>query len=92
MTGIITFWNHLRGYGFIATTTGDSFFFHVTHFDKNSTPTLGALVEFKVAPPIKLGKQPQAVSVRYVRRDAPDVLAGTVPDSATDALAVPSGN
>jgi cold shock CspA family protein len=69
LRGIITYMNYTRGYAFITTKEGQSYFMHVSHFDKNSQPVLEGKVEFSVAPPISVGKKPMAVSVRYVSAD-----------------------
>jgi cold shock CspA family protein len=65
-TGTITYLNGPRGFGFITTTEGERFFFHIiTHFEKGSQPVLEGKVQFEVAPPIAVGKKPMAVKVRY---------------------------
>jgi cold shock CspA family protein len=84
MTGQITYWNNKRGFGFITNSDGSSIFFHTCNFEKGQQPVLGAIVSYKIAPPLSLGKKPQAVHVRFVEgQDALDLLAGTAP--ATDA-------
>jgi len=70
MTGVITYFNSPRSFGFITTIEGESYFFHVSNFEKGSQPILEGKVEFQVAPPIAVGKKPMAVAVRYRRASA----------------------
>ena len=70
MQGTITFYNNQRGFGFITVPDGRQYFFHVSHFTKGESPVLEGLVEFEIAPPVAVGKKPQAVRVRY--RTPPD--------------------
>lgn len=75
MIGKITYWNNLRGYGFIAHSTTDpdtgatfqtQYFFHMSNFEKNQAPVLDALVSFNLGQPMsKLNKRVQAVNVRF---------------------------
>jgi cold shock CspA family protein len=76
MTGVITYFNSPRSFGFITTTEGESYFFHVSNFEKGSQPILEGKVEFQVAPPIAVGKKSQAVSVRYTRASATTLSIG----------------
>jgi len=89
MTGQITYWNHKRGFGFITNNDGSSIFFHTTNFEKGQQPVLGAIVSYKIAPPLALGKKHQAVHVQFV--EGQDVLRLLSTAPATEATAVPSG-
>lgn len=85
--GTITFFHSLRGFGFITTTEGHSYFFHISNFEKGTQPVLEGQVEFHIAPPVAVGKRPQAVLVHYPRKktvDALDVLAGTAPTTTRE--------
>ena len=77
MQGTITFYNDARGFGFIQMPNGQSIFFHVSNWTDKSRPVLAALVEFQVAPPLAVGKKPQAVAVKYANADAFEVLANS---------------
>ncbi len=65
MQGTITFFRADKGFGFITTKEGQSYFFHVSRFTKGSQPVLEGRVEFEVAPPLSVGKKPMAINVRY---------------------------
>ena len=65
MQGTITFFRGDRGFGFITTKEGKSYFFHVSKFAKDSQPVLEGVVTFDVASPIAVGKKPMAINVRY---------------------------
>jgi cold shock CspA family protein len=69
-TGTITYFNSPRSFGFITTTEGQRYFFHISNFEKGSQPVLEGKVQFEIAPPIAVGKKPMAVSVRYRREEA----------------------
>jgi cold shock CspA family protein len=86
MKGTITFFHSMKGFGFVTTTEGQSYFFHISNFEKGSQPVLEGQVEFQVAPPLCVGKRPQAVSVRYRRPEpeAIDVLAGNSTTASTE--------
>lgn len=79
-SAVITYFNNQRGFGFLTTTDGLQFFFHVSNFEKTSPPILEGKVEFEIGPAVAVGKKPQAVNVRYLRKDprqdALDLLAG----------------
>lgn len=86
--GIVSVYFPSRKFGFILLDDGTSRFFHLGNF--HGTPTLGERVEFELADPVKLGRDKQAVNITptsTITSDTHviDVLAGTVPDSATDA-------
>jgi len=66
MQGVITNWK--KTYGFITTIYGECYFFHISNFDKNSSPILEGRVEFDIAPPTQVGRREQAVNVRYAPR------------------------
>jgi cold shock CspA family protein len=83
MTGQITYWNHKRGFGFITNNDGSSIFFHTTNFETGQQPVLGAIVSYKIAPPLALGKKHQAVHVQFVEGQDVLKLLSTAP--ATDA-------
>lgn len=55
----ITYYIPNRLFGFIRTSK--EFFFHASNY--LGVPALSTDVEFEIAPPIKEGKQPQAVNV-----------------------------
>ena len=76
LQGTITFFHSGKNFGFITTPDGESYFFHVDNFEKHAQPVLEGLVEFRVAPPLCVGKRPQAVAVHYSRQVAIDLLAG----------------
>jgi cold shock CspA family protein len=75
--GVITYFDSSRGFGFITVPEGHSYFFHISHFERNTQPVLEGQVEFKIAPPRAVGKKPMAVRVRYWMPTALDVLAGS---------------
>jgi len=65
MMGTITYFNAARGFGFITVAPeGKRIFFHVSNFQ--GEPVLQGLVEFELGAPIAIGKQLQAVKVRYL--------------------------
>ncbi len=65
MMGTITYFNAARGFGFITVAPeGKRIFFHVSNFQ--GEPVLQGLVEFELGAPISIGKQLQAVKVRYL--------------------------
>jgi cold shock CspA family protein len=64
--GIITLYNHAKAWGFITESSGEAWFFHFSNCWPEYLPTLGDAVEFKIAPPISLGKKDQAIDVRLV--------------------------
>jgi cold shock CspA family protein len=84
--GRINFYNHAKGYGFIAVTSQKSptqapsqeqFFFHYSNFRNGETPALGAYVAFGLAPGIAEGKKPQAVGIRFATsREIGSIAAG----------------
>jgi len=63
--GTITYFQQDKGFGFITTPKGFSYFFHVSRFAKGSQPVLGGEVAFEIAPPVSIGKKPMAVNIRY---------------------------
>jgi cold shock CspA family protein len=68
MQGIIAFFHPVRNFGFIQAADGnDDVFFHGSEFKEKCVPPLGVRVEFDVSQPIRLGKRPQAVNVRFVK-------------------------
>jgi cold shock CspA family protein len=81
MQGVITYFNGPRGFGFITTLEGESFFFHVSHFEPGKQPVLEGLVEFQIAPPLSVGKKPMAVGVRYRKFIAATAVAPHILDS-----------
>ena len=91
MKGTITFFHSQRGFGFVTAPTGDSYFFHISHFEKGTQPVLEGQVEFHIAPPIAVGKRPQAVLVHYPRQKKVDAFDSLATAPATDTTAVPSG-
>jgi cold shock CspA family protein len=64
--GIITLYHLKKGWGFIKENSGETWFFHVDNCWPGYSPQLGEAVEFKIAPPISLGKKDQAIDVRLV--------------------------
>lgn len=76
MQGTITYFNSRRGFGFITILSGESYFFHVSSFAKDSQPVLEGKVAFQLAPPIRVGQRPQAVNVRYTVSDKVSVPTG----------------
>jgi cold shock CspA family protein len=69
LQGTITFFRGDRGFGFITTKQGFSYFFHVSKFAKGSQPVLEGEVAFDVAPPVSVGKKPMAVNIRYLSEE-----------------------
>jgi cold shock CspA family protein len=66
-TGIVTYANPVRTYGFIREdASGIEFFFHYTNVVESFNPEVATRVEFETAPPIKIGKREQAVRVRPI--------------------------
>src|SRR5690242_11370357 len=84
MLGTINFFNASRGFGFIGTPEGESFFFHISNFERGSLPLVGAVVAFVLGPPLSLGKREQAVHVRYPKRMM-DAAAGELADKTVMA-------
>ena len=75
MQGTITYFNAARKFGFITTAPeGRRIFFHISNFQNGSEPVLQGLVEFELGPPIAVGKDLQALKVRYL--SLADVLTG----------------
>lgn len=67
MYGTITYFNNARGFGFVTTSEGGQYFFHVSNFVKGEAPPiLEGRVRFDIAPAIAVGKKPQAVNVQYI--------------------------
>ena len=65
-TGTVKFFNHSRGFGFIAPDDGGKdVFVHITALEKSGLPALdeGAKVTFETEPD-RHGKGPQAVNVQ----------------------------
>jgi cold shock CspA family protein len=74
MYGTITYFNNARGFGFITTTEGNQFFFHINNLAKGEAPpVLEGRVRFDVGPAIAVGKKPQAINVQYCRNKPTDV-------------------
>jgi cold shock CspA family protein len=67
MIGRLTYWNGLKGYGFITVTdgSGTQYFFHRSNFIGPGDPVLSGLVVFNLGEPLSIGKKVQAVGVRY---------------------------
>jgi len=84
LSGTITFYNNQRGFGFITCPDGSQLFFHISNFAKGESPVLEGQVEFKIAPPVAVGKKPQATCVRYIKREP---RATTLFDEAAAVLA-----
>jgi cold shock CspA family protein len=71
MTGLVTTFFSSKQYGFITgDADGKSRFFHVSNFI--GVPTIGARVSFVLAPPTKIGKEPQCVNVTPVTESGVD--------------------
>jgi cold shock CspA family protein len=67
--GIITLYHQKKGWGFITESSGEEseeWFFHVDNCWPGYSPQLGDGVEFKIAPPISIGKKDQAIDVRLI--------------------------
>jgi len=62
--GMIVMYNAVKFFGFIQEAGGPERFFHASNVAPGFVPELGAIVEYEIAPPIRLGKEPQAVNVR----------------------------
>jgi cold shock CspA family protein len=57
-----------RGFGFIETARGVSYFYHINNWvDPYDPPIVGKSVRFKIGPPSQPGKREQAVNVRVVK-------------------------
>lgn len=54
------------GWGFI----NEVWFFHISHCVPSFVPVPGALVEFELGPPYKLGRREQAINVRPAKVEA----------------------
>jgi len=72
MIGRITYWNNVKGYGFITLakteltgTFQQQYFFHHSNFKDGETAVLGGIVAFQIGEPIAEGKRLQAVGVHY---------------------------
>jgi cold shock CspA family protein len=71
MQGIIVLYHPARYFGFIQPADGTAdIFFHGSEFKEQGEPVLGALVEFTVAQPIRLGQRHRAVNLRFVKTGA----------------------
>jgi cold shock CspA family protein len=62
--GMIVMYNAARYFGFIQEAGGPERFFHATNVAPGFVPELGAMVQYEIAAPIRIGKAPQAVNVR----------------------------
>lgn len=62
--GIIVLFHARKMWGFIREKDGVETFFHVDNCTDGFKPELGAVVEFKLAPPLRLGQRDQAVQIR----------------------------
>jgi cold shock CspA family protein len=72
MLGHISFWNNIKGYGFITVTRVENgatfleqYFFHHSNFLNKETPALNGIVVFHLGQPIKERKKAQAIHIRY---------------------------
>ena|SRR6267378_2567845 len=81
--GTITLFRNDRGFGFITTTDGKQYFFHISNFVRGQAPpVLQGRVCFEIGPAIEVGKKPQAISIQYIGKKqiasptAADVAAG----------------
>lgn len=63
--GKIVMFHPAKGWGFLSYDDNE-WFFHLSNCAAGFQPTLGALVEFEIAPPLRLGQKDQAVNVRPV--------------------------
>ena len=64
MLGTLTYWNNIRGFGFVSSQDGVQVFLHISNFEKGRTPVLGSYIYFEIGPPTKGGTKPQCVSAR----------------------------
>jgi cold shock CspA family protein len=62
--GIVVMYHAANFFGFIQENGRQERFFHMSNAAPGFVPELGAIVEYEIAPPIRLGKNPQAVNVR----------------------------
>jgi len=66
--GTVVMYHAARFFGFIqeveANGETSERFFHMSNAAPGFVPELGALVQYEIAAPIRLGKKPQAVNVR----------------------------
>jgi cold shock CspA family protein len=68
MIGTITYWHDRKGFGFLTVSSGEQFFFHITHFkEKDHKPVKGAICSFALGTPIANTKKVQAVDVRFAK-------------------------
>ena len=77
MRGTITFYNNLKGYGFITVPDGGKqFFFHISNFiaSNGEAPVLEGQVHFDVGPAVAVGKKPQALHVQYCHNEGAIVM------------------
>ena len=65
MIGVVTFWNNVRGFGFVTDSTGTQHFLHIKGFEFGKTPVLGAYVSFVLGPPLKPGQPLQAMNAKF---------------------------
>lgn len=86
MTGIITYYNYVKGFGFIL--SGDQrIFFHVSSIQGRAT--VGARVEFEMGDSFHLGKPKQAINIRVIEdatSQAAQKLAETVQEGGTGGV------
>src|ERR1700692_2715480 len=63
MQATIIMYNPKKLWGFVQDRNGCEWFFHLDNCVSGFQPSLGAIVEFEVGPPIALGKRDQAVNI-----------------------------
>lgn len=65
LTGLLTFWNRDRAFGFIRTEQRETFVLHITAITEGPLiPTVGSVVEFEVQPPLPGKKLPNTANAK----------------------------
>jgi cold shock CspA family protein len=62
-TGQVTAFDAPRGWGWVTSSEGEKFFFHVKNSPKYNV-VLGAMVSFDTAPAFRLGQRDQAINLQ----------------------------
>jgi cold shock CspA family protein len=76
-TAIVSAYFPSRKFGFVLLDDGSSRFFHLSNCP-SGVPGLGERVEFELGPPVKLGRDMQAINITPVSiTSGTDVLAGS---------------
>jgi cold shock CspA family protein len=64
-SGVVTTYNCLKGFGFIAVVGESDYFLHVSQIESQRTPRIGEPVTFKSGPATR-GKRGEALEVKFI--------------------------